>query len=99
MDVADEDGYDDRAPPRRDVVRGRSETVWRFTEERDGHTHIHLETLVDPRGGLPTWVRALTRRHPRRRPTRAAAPQDVATALYRPPTVKPFPCSSRSHRG
>ena len=44
------------APLRSDRVRGVSETVWRFVEEKDGHTSIHLETLVDPRGGLPTWV-------------------------------------------
>ena len=44
------------APLRPDRVRGRSETVWRFVEEKDGQTSIHLETLVDPKGGLPTWV-------------------------------------------
>jgi hypothetical protein len=44
------------APERPDRVRGRSETVWRFTEDNDGHSSIHLETLVDPKGGLPTWV-------------------------------------------
>jgi hypothetical protein len=49
------DGHE-RAPERSDVVRGRSETIWRFTEEGDGLTSIHLETLVDPRGGLPSWV-------------------------------------------
>ena len=37
-------------------MRGRSETIWRFTTERDGQTSIHLETLVDPRGNVPTWV-------------------------------------------
>ena len=46
-----------QAPLRPDRVRGRSETVWRFVEEKGGQeTSIHLETLVDPRGGLPTWV-------------------------------------------
>lgn len=44
------------APERADRVRGRSETVWRFTEDNDGQTSIHLETLVDPKGGLPTWL-------------------------------------------
>ena len=44
------------APLRSDRVRGVSETIWRFVEENDGQTSIHLETLVDPRGGLPTWV-------------------------------------------
>ena len=44
------------APLRSDRVRGRSETVWRFTEDKEGETSIHLETLVDPRGGLPSWV-------------------------------------------
>lgn len=45
------------APPTRsDHVRGVSETVWRFVEERDGQTSIHLETHVDPRGALPSWV-------------------------------------------
>jgi hypothetical protein len=44
------------APLRTDRVRGSSETVWRFTEHKDGETSIHLETLVDPKGGLPKWV-------------------------------------------
>lgn len=44
------------APLRSDRVRGRSETVWRFSEDKDGTSSIHLETLVDPRGGLPTWI-------------------------------------------
>lgn len=44
------------APVRSDRVRGRSETIWRFSSERDGSSTIHLETLVDPRGGLPSWV-------------------------------------------
>ena len=44
------------APLRSDRVRGRSETVWRFITERNGQTSIHLETFVDPRGGLPAWV-------------------------------------------
>jgi hypothetical protein len=45
-----------RAPERPDRVRGVSETVWRFSEGKDGLTSIHLETLVDPRGVLPSWV-------------------------------------------
>ena len=44
------------APERSDRVRGLTETIWRFKEERDGQTSVHLETIVDPRGGLPTWV-------------------------------------------
>jgi len=47
---------DARAPEREGAVRGRSETVWRFREEKDGMTSIHLETLVDPRGRLPAWL-------------------------------------------
>jgi len=44
------------APLRPDRVRGKTETVWRFSEEKDGHTAIHLETLVDPKGALPKWL-------------------------------------------
>lgn len=44
------------APLRSDRVRGHSETIWRFTADGDGQTSIHLETLVDPRGNVPTWV-------------------------------------------
>jgi hypothetical protein len=45
-----------RAPERKEYVRGHSETIWRFSEDPDGGTSIHLETLVDPRGRLPAWV-------------------------------------------
>ena len=33
-----------------------SEMINKFMAEKDGQTSIHLETLVDPKGGLPTWV-------------------------------------------
>ena len=45
-----------KAPPRTDRVRGKSETIWRFTEQSDGQTEIVLETLVDPGGVLPVWL-------------------------------------------
>ena len=47
---------DSRVPERDGAVRGHSETVWRFVEEADGGSSIHLETLVDPRGRLPAWL-------------------------------------------
>lgn len=47
---------DARVPEREGAVRGHTETIWRFQEEKDGLTSIHLETLVDPRGRLPAWL-------------------------------------------
>jgi len=47
---------DVRAPEREGAVRGHSETIWRFRQEADGTSSIHLETLVDPRGRLPAWL-------------------------------------------
>jgi hypothetical protein len=44
------------APLRDDRVRGHSETVWRFTSHKNGETSIHMETIIDPRGGVPAWV-------------------------------------------
>ena len=44
------------APLRSDRVRGHSETIWRFTPDRDGASSIHLETIVDPRGSLPVKI-------------------------------------------
>ena len=47
------------APLRDDRVRGTSETLWRIAPSKEAPQHsttIHVESLVDPGGGVPKWL-------------------------------------------